>query len=108
MSKTAIVQAQQRWEYLCLARKSETYLVGELNLLGQEGWELVTTQLAKDTKGAVAWIAFLKRPSGGTAPADHNSAVSPARAEEKHEPKKEKDASGFDLSGEVFEFKKEE
>lgn len=107
MSKTAVVQAQQRWEYLCLARKSETYLATELNLLGQEGWELVSTQWARDTKGAVAWIAFLKRPSAGSTPVDQASVAPATRSEEKHEPVKEKDQAGFDLKGDVFEIKKE-
>ena len=42
MTKTATVHAQQRWEYMSISRKTETYLAGELNTLGQDGWELVT------------------------------------------------------------------
>ena len=66
MSKTATVHAQQRWEYLEITRKTEGYLVAELNELGKVGWELVSVSFHKMTKSglgdALAWTAFLKRP----------------------------------------------
>ncbi len=72
MAKTATVQAQQRWEYMEITRKTETYLVNELNELGTAGWELVSTSFHKETRaGAGAeqvWTAFLKRPQVGHAP----------------------------------------
>lgn len=63
--KTPTIHAQQKWEYQCLTRKSETYLNKELNELGQHGWELAAVVYGKDMKGTDAWIAFLKRPFVG-------------------------------------------
>ena len=65
MTKTATVHAQQMWEYLSLNRKTEEYLVAELNELGKAGWELVGATFNKDLKGVAAtfsWTAILKRP----------------------------------------------
>lgn len=69
MTKTAVVTAQQRWEYLYTVRRSELALQDELNELGQQGWELVGFEYYKDAKGVMGWIAFLKRPSAGGKPA---------------------------------------
>ena len=86
MTKTATVHAQQRWEYLEITRKTETYLVNELNELGVVGWELVSASFHKDTRpgaaGAQVWTAFLKRPQVGHAPAAsaHEKAAAPAGA----------------------------
>lgn len=65
--KTTTIHAQQKWEYQCLTRKSETYLNKEINELGQHGWELTSVIFGKDSKGTDAWIAFLKRPFAGHA-----------------------------------------
>ena len=62
MSKTATIQAQQKWEYIELTRKTEAYLIEEINEIGQQGWELVSVFNGKDRKGDTVWIAFLKRP----------------------------------------------
>ncbi len=69
MTKTAVITAQQRWEYLYTVRRSELALQDELNELGQHGWELVGFEYYKDAKGVMGWIAFLKRPSAGAKPA---------------------------------------
>ena len=64
MTKTAIVHAQQMWEYMTLSRKTQNYLAVELNELGLVGWELVTIDYHKDIKGvgeAWVWTAFLRR-----------------------------------------------
>lgn len=65
MTKTAVIQAQQRWEYIFLVRRSELALQDELNSVGQQGWELVSVEYYKDAKGIMGWIAFLKRPCAG-------------------------------------------
>jgi hypothetical protein len=62
MSKTATVQAQQKWEYTVLTRATETYLLADLGEIGLKGWELVSITHGKDRKGDVAWTGFLKRP----------------------------------------------
>lgn len=62
MNKIATLHAQQMWEYMEITRKTETYLTGELNDVGQQGWELVSITHGKDRKGETAWTAFLKRP----------------------------------------------
>ena len=66
MSKTAVVHAQQVWEYHCISRTAENYLLNDLNEAGREGWELVSTQQHKNMKGATVWTAFLKRPHAGS------------------------------------------
>jgi hypothetical protein len=45
-----------------VTRKSEAFLVNDLNESGQQGWELVTITHDKDRKGEMTWTAFLKRP----------------------------------------------
>lgn len=69
MSATESSQVQQKWEYLELSRKTEGYLIKELNGLGQDGWELVSVSFQKDTTSGMgassSWIAFLKRPCSG-------------------------------------------
>jgi hypothetical protein len=59
---------QQKWEYMEVTRKTEAFLVGEMNELGAEGWELVSVVKHRDGKGIsefLTWTAFLKRPSTG-------------------------------------------
>jgi len=72
MSKTATVHAQQKWEYLELTRKTEGFLINDLNELGQTGWELVSVSMHKDAKSglgqAQCWTAFLKRPHCAQSP----------------------------------------
>jgi hypothetical protein len=106
MSKTAVVFAQQRWEYTFFARKSEPALVNELNVLGLEGWEMVHLEYHKDPKGVMTWTAFLRRPYAGAGP----SPSRPAQTASQTAPSDEADAGrhqGFDLSGDVFEIQKE-
>jgi hypothetical protein len=62
MTKTATVHAQQKWEYMELARKTDTFLLNDLNEVGQDGWELVTIAHGKDRQGEITWTAVLKRP----------------------------------------------
>ncbi len=105
MTKTATVHAIQKWEYQFLTKKTEAYLVKELNDLGQIGWELVSACQGKERGGDLAWTAFLKRPY----------VPHPARpVEEKAaEPSTSDDGTvatapsqhGFDLEGEEFQIK---
>ena len=62
MTKTVMLHAQQKWEYMELTRKTESYLLSEINEFGQHGWELVSVTHGKDLKGELNWTAFLKRP----------------------------------------------
>ena len=57
-----------RWEYRTLTRKTEEYLVDDLNEAGADGWDLVTIEFHKDPGGtgdATCWTAFLKRSYTG-------------------------------------------
>jgi hypothetical protein len=87
MSKTVIVQAQQRWDYCIESRKTESSLMNSLTNLGQLGWELVNVLYYKDLKGVMTWTAFLKRPSvaqpsaPGAQPASAATAVPSAQTE---------------------------
>ena len=59
---------QSKWEYMEITRKTEAFLVGDMNQLGAEGWELVSVVKHRDGKGISefwSWTAFLKRPSTG-------------------------------------------
>ncbi len=111
MAKTPVVHAQQRWEYLTLVRRTDTYLADELNKLGQDGWELVSILYARDSKGELFWNSFLKRPatqqpraaSTQEKVAEAEAQPSPAAAEA--EPRDAR--AGFDLSGDEFEIKEE-
>ena len=70
MTKVITVQAQQMWEYVSVNRKTEEFLVEELNEKGKAGWELVSVTYHKDLKGlgeSFSWSAFLKRPLVPTA-----------------------------------------
>jgi hypothetical protein len=78
-TKTVVVHAQQRWEYVIVNRRSDVTLSEELNTLGQRGWELVNALNYRDMKGNIAWSAFLKRPiSGQTASAAEDTPISSA------------------------------
>jgi len=107
--KTPIIYAQQRWEYMSLVRKTEPTLVNDLNLVGQEGWELITALHAHDKKGEPCWIAFLKRPSGGAPKAAPLETVAAAGAPAGATGARHAvSPPGFDLDGETFDIKKEE
>jgi hypothetical protein len=109
MTKTATVHAQQKWEYMESTRKSEAYLLQELNQIGQEGWELVNILQAKDRKGEMSWIAFLKRPYvPGAAPPQREAAAAPAQAsEEKPEAEPADAGEDFDFDEEDFKFQED-
>lgn len=105
MTRTVIVQAQQKWEYRIVNKHTETTLLGELNEVGKSGWELVSASYNRDLKGVSAWTAILKRPlfqqadSMATAdavsePAPQVAVAAPADT-----------LQGFDLSGDEFDFK---
>ncbi|MCR4411434.1 MAG: hypothetical protein NUV77_03295 [Thermoguttaceae bacterium] len=106
MSKTPVVHAQQRWDYLYFTRKSEPSLYNELCTLGQEGWELVNTHYYKDAKGVMTWLAILKRPSVGASPSSQ-ARVQPSAETEPHPEAAAHEPQGFDLSGDIFDVKKE-
>jgi hypothetical protein len=103
MAKTAMIQAQQRWEYEVITRKSETYLTRELNGFGEIGWDVVAINFGKDRKGEPAWHAFLKRPYTGPprkVSVEAESAVEEADTQEKADPTAT--LTGFDLEGDDF------
>ncbi len=81
MTKTATIQAQQKWEYMELTRRTETYLLSELQEVGLQGWELVSVVQGKDRKGETAWTGFLKRPHIGHHPPSGGSATDTVRVE---------------------------
>jgi len=58
-----------QWEYMEITRKTESYLVNELNELGQEGWEMISVIFHKSSKSGLGssevWTGFLKRPYTG-------------------------------------------
>ena len=111
MVQTATIQAQQRWEYISLVRKTESYMAKEINDYGQSGWELVSMTYGKDRKGEPAWTAFLKRPYSGPPRAVSSEAQAAgatsadAGKEEKADPTA--DLEGFDLEGDTFDFAEE-
>ncbi len=106
MAKTATIQAQQRWEYEVITRKSETYLTRELNSFGELGWDVVAIIFGKDRKGEPAWHAFLKRPYSGPPRKVTMDAGSAGSAAEESDPKQKSDPTsglhGFDLDGDDF------
>jgi len=69
MSDSEATENGQKWEYMEITRKTEGFLINDLNDLGQEGWELVTVmyhKLASSGMGSAdAWMGFLKRPFSG-------------------------------------------
>jgi hypothetical protein len=83
MSTIAAEQTKPKWEYMELSRKTETYLVNDLNELGEAGWELVSITYHKDLKGVAeswSWTAFLKRTYSGQSPAARVAAATAAKA----------------------------
>jgi len=83
MSTIAANRAELKWEYLELGRKTEAYLINELNQLGEVGWELVSVIYHKDLKGlgeSWSWTAFLKRPYTGQSAIAHAAATAAAGA----------------------------
>jgi hypothetical protein len=65
--KTVVVHSQQKWENMVVTRRTEITLVEELNVFGQQGWEVVSVLYYKDPKNIMAWSGFLKRPCKGSA-----------------------------------------
>ena len=106
MAKTATIQAQQKWEYEVISRKSETYLTRELNSFGEIGWDIVTIIFGKDRKCEPAWHAFLKRPYSGPprkVSMDAGSAGSSAEETEGEKADPTAGLTGFDLDGDSFD-----
>lgn len=83
MGSAHVIMGSQRWEYLTLTRKSESFLMNDLNDHGQQGWELVSASYYKDMKGSMVWTAFLKRPTtakGASKPPTSSEAQSDAHS----------------------------
>ena len=111
MSKTATVHAQQKWEYIEITRKTEGYLINELNQLGEVGWELVSVLYHKDVKSgmgsAESWTAFLKRPQGHQArgtPTEDKAAVAASQPQPAEGPDDETPGETPDDTSEIFDF----
>jgi len=120
MTETTTVQGTQVWEYDSLTRKSDAYLLKDLNEFGKEGWELVSTTYHKDMKGNLVWTAIVKRPCAGVpvaaapaaepaAAAAPQAAADPAApaagAQPAAAPKEGYQPAGFDLTDGDFDFK---
>ena len=71
MSASEVTESGKKWQYMEITRKTEGFLINDLNDLGKEGWELVTVMFHKLAGGGMAstdaWMAFLKRPFSGQA-----------------------------------------
>jgi hypothetical protein len=97
-----------RWEYRTMSRKTEEYLVDDLNEAGQEGWELVTIEYRRDPGGmgdSMCWTAFIKRPYTGDRPVE----LSHTRVHEDEVRKKQQFATSQLDDGEIeFKFQDEE
>ena len=90
MTKTATVHAQQKWEYCEVTRKTEGFLLDDLNQAGQHGWELVAIAHGKNRTGDDAWTAFLKRPfvPHGDSPKREEEATHALHGETRIEPRR--------------------
>ena len=104
MTKMATVHAQQMWEYMSITRKTEDFLVNELNEAGKLGWELVNASHHKDLKsvgGTYCWTAVLKRsliPQLQPKPSELGSVVvAGTPSPPSLEPASEEDGSIFDI-----------
>ena len=76
-----------QWEYLELTRKTESFLLNDLNQMGAEGWELVAVLHHRELKlgESLVWTAIMKRPKGlrpAAAPSAEAAAAAPAESEE--------------------------
>ena len=109
MTKVATITAQQKWEYTTMTRVNDAAFLGELRVLGREGWELVSVQYYKDAKANMAWTGFLKRPDSGQAvPAAEQQKAAEVAVQSAHKTAAgSPDAKGFDLSDGEFNFKTE-
>ena len=108
MSKTVTIQAQQKWEYTLVTRKTETAMLIELNVLGQDGWEMVDMLFYKNLKGVMEWTAFLKRPCTGQTTVKQAAEKGPVVLQPTDAPaKSEPTEGGFDLGEEDFKFESE-
>ena len=107
MGKAVIVQAPQKWEHLALTRRSDTYLLEEVNREGQNGWELVSVLYYSDPKGIMAWTAFLKRPavqqSSNSAASRENKESYAGTTAPSDPPNTPTQPKGFDLDGSEFQ-----
>jgi len=111
MAKNSIVQAQQRWEYVYVVKRTDSALDKEFNELGQNGWELVSVICGKDRKGELAWTAFMKRPAtqqpGTTSAGEQVVRASEQPSQKAEEAEPPASPKGFDLSGDEFAIREE-
>jgi len=97
-----------QWEYQALSRKTEEYLVDDLNIVGTEGWELVAIEHHKDPKSvgeAMCWTAFVKRPRTGEPTAVRSIADTAATDVQR---KYQFEGRQLDDDAEEFKFQEEE
>lgn len=106
-----MTSALQRWEYAFISKPLDYLLIGDLNELGRDGWEVISISYDKDLKGNWAWTAFMKRPLSetgepypssssvvvvSTSPGSHASAASSGLLQ------------GFELPDGDFDFREED
>lgn len=108
MAENSIPEDLTRWEYRTMSRKTEEYLVDDLNEAGTEGWELVTIEYRRDPGGmgdSMLWTAFIKRPYTG----ERSVELSHTRVHEDERKKKHQFAASTLDDGEIeFKFQDEE
>ena len=108
MAENSTPEDLTRWEYRTMSRKTEEYLVDDLNEAGTEGWELVTIEYRRDPGGmgdSMLWTAFIKRPYTGERPVQ----ASHTRVHEDEVAKKRQFAATTLDDGEIeFKFQDEE
>ena len=100
--KTAVVQAQQKWECYYVTAYSEAVLIQNLNEAGADGWEPFSACQYKDSRGSLSWIVLLKRPATGQPVKAPGEAAEPG----KQQPTAPQ-PMGFDLEGDTFDIKDE-
>ena len=104
-----MTSALQRWEYAFVSKPLDYLLIGDLNELGQEGWEVISISYDKDLKGNWSWTAFLKRPLSETGEPRPRSSGSPtASAGVPTSAPGSAVLQGFDLPEGDFDFKEED
>jgi hypothetical protein len=78
MPDAELASAVVKWEFMEFTRKTESYLINELNQFGELGWELASVIHRRDPKmgESYVWTAFLKRPKSGSSEAADAAKVS--------------------------------
>ncbi len=102
--------APEKWQYMTLTRRTESFLIKDLNDAGKEGWELVSITYHREVKGqgeTMCWTAFVKRRCTAEMLAEAEATAVSAAGGDLLQPAKRFEAAQFDASSDDDDIEEE-